>query len=62
MDARQRQDLRLDTRRLYKDFEGRVNVHRKNLVELIKALTGDGKKIIGYGAPTKATSFFNFAA
>jgi C-methyltransferase C-terminal domain len=57
---RQEQDLRLDTPRPYREFEERVYVHRKNLVELIEALTGDGKKIIGYGASTKGNALLQF--
>jgi hypothetical protein len=37
-----------------------VGVHRKNLVELIEALTGDGKKIIGYGLSTKGNVLLQF--
>jgi C-methyltransferase C-terminal domain len=59
---RQGQELRLDTRRPYRDFEERVYMHRKNLVKLIEALTGDGKKIIGYGASRKGNLLLQFCA
>jgi hypothetical protein len=42
---RQGQDFRFDIQRLYKDFEECVYVHRKNLVELIEALTANGKRL-----------------
>jgi hypothetical protein len=35
-------------------------MHRKNLVKLIEALMGDGKKIIGYGASTKGNLLLQF--
>ena len=38
----------------------RNNVRCNNLVELIEALTGDGKKIIGYGASTKGDVLLQF--
>jgi hypothetical protein len=56
------QELRLDTRRPYRDFEERVYTHRNNLVKLIEALTGDGKKIIGHGASTKGNLLLQFCA
>jgi len=42
---RQGQDFRLNIQGLYKDFEECVYVHRKNLVELIEALTANGKRL-----------------
>lgn len=57
---RQEDDMGLDTPRPYRDFEERVFRHRKNLVELIKALVADGKKIFGYGASTKGNVLLQF--
>ena len=57
---RQEDDLGLDTPKPYRDFEDRVFKHRKNLVELIKALVADDKKIIGYGASTKGNVLLQF--
>jgi len=59
---RQGQDFRFDIQRLYKDFEECVYVHRKNLVELIEALTANGKRLSVMEHLQKATSFSNFAA
>ncbi|MGC3947705.1 MAG: class I SAM-dependent methyltransferase [Chryseolinea sp.] len=56
----QESDMGLDTPKPYRDFEERVFRHRKNLVELINALTLDGKKIIGYGASTKGNVLLQF--
>jgi len=57
---RQEQDQRIDTPRPYRDFEERVFTHRKNLGDLIGALTADGKTIIGYGASTKGNVLLQF--
>ena len=57
---RQEDDMGLDTPKPYRDFEGRVFKHRKNLIELVQALVDDGKKIIGYGASTKGNVLLQF--
>ena len=57
---RQEDDMGLDTPKPYRDFEERVFRHRKNLTELVEALVGDGKKIIGYGASTKGNVLLQF--
>ena len=50
----------LDTIKPYKEFEERVFKHRTNLIDLIKALVADGKKIFGYGASTKGNVLLQF--
>ena len=57
---KQEDDMGLDTPKPYRDFEGRVFKHRKNLAELVRALVDDGKKIIGYGASTKGNVLLQF--
>jgi hypothetical protein len=57
---RQENDMRLDTPKPYREFEERVFIHRKNLKELIQALTNDGKKVFGYGASTKGNVLLQF--
>lgn len=57
---RQEDDMGLDTPKPYRDFEEKVFKHRKNLKELVEALVGDGKKIIGYGASTKGNVLLQF--
>lgn len=57
---RQEDDMGLDTPKPYRDFEERVFKHRKNLVELVKTLVNDGKKVIGYGASTKGNVLLQF--
>ncbi|MGL1932422.1 MAG: class I SAM-dependent methyltransferase [Desulfotalea sp.] len=56
----QEQDMQLDTPRPYRDFEEKVYLHRKNLVNLIDSLVEDGKKIFGYGASTKGNVLLQF--
>jgi hypothetical protein len=50
----------LGTPRPYRDFEERVFRHRDDLTRLIRALTADGKKILGYGASTKGNVVLQF--
>ena len=57
---RQEEDMGLDTPKPYRNFEEKVFLHRKNLVELIEALVKDGKKIFGYGASTKGNVLLQF--
>jgi hypothetical protein len=57
---KQEDDMGLDTPKPYREFEERVFKHRKNLLDLIEALTADGKKIIGYGASTKGNVLLQF--
>jgi hypothetical protein len=57
---RQENDMKLDTPKPYREFEERVFIHRKNLKELIQALTNDGKKVFGYGASTKGNVLLQF--
>jgi hypothetical protein len=56
----QEDDMGLDTPKPYRDFEERVFKHRKHLLELIEALTADGKKVFGYGASTKGNVLLQF--
>src|ERR1051326_6428793 len=50
----------LHTPRPYRLFEERVYDHRKNLMDLIHRLKGDGLKIVGYGASTKGNVLLQF--
>jgi hypothetical protein len=50
----------LGTPRPFRDFEERVYRHRADLVRLIGALVGDGKKVLGYGASTKGNVVLQF--
>jgi hypothetical protein len=57
---KQEDRMGLSTPRPYRRFEERVFEHRQNLVELIKSLNADGKKILGYGASTKGNVLLQF--
>ena len=50
----------LGTPKPFRDFEERVFRHRDDLTRLIRALNGDGKKILGYGASTKGNVVLQF--
>jgi hypothetical protein len=56
----QEKEMGLETERPYLDFAESVFRHRKNLVELVKALVKDGKKVFGYGASTKGNVLLQF--
>jgi hypothetical protein len=56
----QEEDMGLDTPRPYREFEENVFKHRKNLVNLIDSIVGDGKKVFGYGASTKGNVLLQF--
>src|SRR2546427_12070126 len=45
-------DMELDSDRPYKNFQGRINVHREELNALLKRLKAAGKRIHVYGAST----------
>ena len=46
----------------YLKFSKRVNLSRKNLLNLMKRLKKNNKKIISYGATYKSTTVFNFCS
>ncbi|KKB63837.1 methyltransferase [Robbsia andropogonis] len=50
----------LNTPRPYREFEERVFRHRDDLTRLIRSLTADGKKVLGYGASTKGNVVLQF--
>jgi hypothetical protein len=54
-------DLELDTDKPYKNFQDRINVHRDELVALLKKLKREGKKIISTGPRPRATLSCNGA-
>jgi len=56
----QEDDMALDTPAPYREFEERVFKHRKQLLQLIEALTAAGKNVIGYGASTKGNVLLQF--
>lgn len=44
----------------YIDFANRVATAKKNTVENIRKLRAQGKRIVGFGAPAKATTMLNY--
>jgi len=50
----------LMTPRPYRRFEEHVFEHRLNLLQLIKSLNANGKKVFGYGASTKGNVLLQF--
>ena len=57
---RQEENLGLLTPKPFRQFEERVFQHRTDLRRLIEALSGDGKKVLGYGASTKGNVLLQF--
>ncbi len=53
-------DLMLDTDEPYKHFQDRINVHGKELNELLRRLKKDGKTIHIYGASTKGNTILQW--
>jgi SAM-dependent methyltransferase len=53
-------DLELDTDKPYKNFQDRINIQKDILVNLLKKLKKDGKKIHIYGASTKGNTILQF--
>lgn len=53
-------DLALDTDTPYKSFQDRINVHRDELVRILKKLRQDGKTIHIYGASTKGNTILQW--
>jgi SAM-dependent methyltransferase len=53
-------DLELDTDKPYKNFQDRVNVHKEELLALLKKLRKEGKRIHIYGASTKGNTILQW--
>lgn len=53
-------DLELDTDKPYKNFQDRINVHRDELITLLKNLKMKGKKLHIYGASTKGNTILQW--
>ena len=53
-------DLELDTDKPYKHFQDRINVHRDELVQLLKRLKKEGKRVHIYGASTKGNTILQW--
>jgi SAM-dependent methyltransferase len=53
-------DLELDTDKPYKHFQDRINVHREELIALLKKLKKEGKRLHLYGASTKGNTILQW--
>lgn len=53
-------DLELDTDKPYKNFQNRVNVHKEELISLLKKLKKEGKRLHIYGASTKGNTILQW--
>lgn len=53
-------DMELDTDKPYRNFQDRINVHREELLALLKKLKKEGKKIHVYGASTKGNTILQW--
>jgi len=53
-------DLELDTDKPYRNFQDRVNVHKEELLNLLKKLKGQGNRIHIYGASTKGNTILQW--
>jgi SAM-dependent methyltransferase len=53
-------DLELDTDKPYRNFQERINVHRAELVALLKKLKAEGKRVHIYGASTKGNTILQW--
>jgi hypothetical protein len=53
-------DLELDTDKPYKNFQDHINVHREELMRVLKSLKKDGKSIHIYGASTKGNTILQW--
>jgi SAM-dependent methyltransferase len=53
-------DLALDTDKPYKNFQDRINVHKEELLALLKKIKSEGKVIHIYGASTKGNTILQW--
>jgi SAM-dependent methyltransferase len=53
-------DLELDTDKPYKHFQDKINVHKEELINLLKKLKKEGKSIHIYGASTKGNTILQW--
>jgi hypothetical protein len=53
-------DLELDTDKPYKNFQNRINVHKEELITLLRKIKLEGKKVHIYGASTKGNTILQW--
>lgn len=57
---KQEDEMELNTVKPYQEFQLRAVKHKESLVDLVKSLVADGKKIFGYGASTKGNVLLQY--
>ncbi|MEM9486158.1 MAG: class I SAM-dependent methyltransferase, partial [Cyanobacteria bacterium P01_F01_bin.116] len=50
----------VDTLDYYRDFANRVTLIKQQLLQILRGLKSEGKRIVGYGAAAKATTLMNY--
>ena len=58
--ARDERAAGLDRVDAYSGFSGRAKAAKRHLLDLLIRLKNDGKTVVGYGAPAKATTLLNY--
>ena len=53
-------DLELDTDKPYQNFQDRINIHKDELIALLRKIKREGKKIHLYGASTKGNTILQW--
>jgi len=53
-------DMELDTDKPYKNFQDRINLHKEELINLLRKLKKAGKRIHIYGASTKGNTILQW--
>jgi SAM-dependent methyltransferase len=53
-------DLELDTDRPYRNFQERANIHKQELLSLLKKLRAEGQRVHIYGASTKGNTILQW--
>jgi len=53
-------DMELDTDKPYKNFQDRINVHKEQLIGMLKNIKKEGKNIHIYGASTKGNTILQW--
>lgn len=53
-------DLELDTDKPYRNFQDRINIHKEELVTLLRSIKREGKRIHLYGASTKGNTILQW--
>jgi 2-polyprenyl-3-methyl-5-hydroxy-6-metoxy-1,4-benzoquinol methylase len=54
-------DVRINSSVFYKDFQGRANIVKDNLLSFLIKTKQDGKSVAGYGAAAKGNTLLNYA-